>query len=294
MAGNKERMSNVESKESVDLTLSNQEIVDKYSSKIKKKDVAEKALDKVSINLGSETYKDMPLSVLTSEVLRTIAKMNPNFEVGVNFDITKMSKDEALAYVAYYQDIKGLDKVDGILGPETYGAALKENKVRVAAVLKRGEMVAEAGVDLDELDQEIEAEMKKLGITKPEKPKVGQTVGIGELTKSKLTEIAESANVSLGELRGLSTKEIRKEMQKIENRRSTARSVAKLKKMKGDLEIKANGTKPEVAKKYKEDLKKVNDLLAMAAEYKESLDKGFVNLEDMAITLGMDVPRDYF
>lgn len=290
-----ESMTQVEGKEVVDLTLTNKEIVDKYSKKITKPKVAARKLAEVGMMKiengvgGYESVDNVPTRILASEILRKIKLVNPNFEVGVNFDISKLNKEDALAYIAYYQDINGL-KVDGILGKNTYGMAAKENKVRVARVLEKSKNQAQAGVDIEELDAQIDKEMKEMGLVKPES--IGRTLTIGDIPKLRLVEYTEKYGASLPKLKELSPARLKVEIKKLENRRKTARKKEALKKMKNDLMVKADGAVPAVSEKAKKDLVVVNQLLDMSKKYEKELNAGHVDLLDMALVLGYKVPNE--
>jgi hypothetical protein len=290
-----ESMAQVEGKESVDLTLTNKEIVDKYSSKVTKPKVAVRKIAEVGRMTtengvgGYEMVDGLSTKILASEVLRKIKKMNPNFEVGRNFDIKKINGEEAAAYIAYYQDINGL-KVDGILGPETYGVAAKENKLRVANVLRKAKESQMAGVDIEELDSQITKEMEEYGIVKPKE--VARTLSIGDIPKAKLSEYAENYKADLPKLKQLSPAKLKAEIKKLENRRRTALAKASLKNMKSNLELKVEGAIPEASKKASAELAVVNNLLEMSKKYEKELDDGFVSLVDVAIGLGYDVPEN--
>lgn len=265
--------------------LSAQEVLDKYSSKVTEKGKADKYLDRVKVK--DAMFKGVSVQDLSREIIRYIGDRNQNIDFGKDADLSTLPKDEVYAYIAYAQDMLGLE-VDGLLGDKTM--------TRLANIYKaREEVRLWALKEADKMIKREESLQEKTAIVdnlKTESDEVGRTVGIPDIQKAEGAKRAENFRFNSPDLKGVSKENLAEQTRKLENLaefRQVRNQIPNL-LAKYDMEIEGGTAElKERARAKKDELLKFSLYMD---QFDEGLQKGYISLSDFAVVIGMEIPKD--
>lgn len=262
MAGEK-LGNNTEVQKEKDLSkLTSEEIVTKYKDKVTKKDVAKKYLD------------GLHLSDSSVEALRYISDNNENVSFDQNMNLNEMVESEVFAYIAYMQDMMGLKKVDGIIGPDTIE--------KLEAISNERNKVMKGQAEAREwLLGRIDEELKDYS--------VGNTVSIPDLEKSKSIS---KYDFELPEFKGVSKEKLAMQAQKAKNRSEFRRKEKKIPELIAKYNMQIEGGTPDLVARAKIEKNKVEAVQALLADknYYNGLKAGNLSFEEALLVLGVDKP----
>ena len=272
------------------------EMVSQYLPKIDKQKAFKAAKDFVEYyKIGSEDLIDKP-DHLVRALYATVN--NEKLNIDNSYKFRNFTPEEQVALVYRYQKLQGLEKVDGVIGPETKQSLeknLKEMNARIIATQNaKNRVVGATKIRIEDLKGGLLEYTDKSTVLEIDNGDNGKVVSIGEIPKSKGAKQAERGlETGRKEESGPFSSELQKNILRLEARAATNRQVAMLNKAKERLLVNINGNPPalpEVAAKSKELLVKIDKVLDIYADPKvqEDLSEAVVSFDEYLFVIGAD------
>lgn len=302
--------------------LSVDEVSERYKGVVESnKEKALKNLDKMNygrLNTDPPSFKNVPTYLLGDKILNVLSKINRNFSNLENKHLNDLPKEDALLYIAYYQDIMDI-KIDGTLGKQTFGKVKESFDHDIAIALKKAKEQKkardEAGVMIasvaDSVGDMIKADpgSKNLNaaldnaVTRGDEKETTLKTGLDEDEGGKIVTSIEPDNISAKTQKGpkkrmISSKNLSKTISILRRKGKVRVEIGLMNKLKDRLELYSNKSETEAAKNLaKKDLASVESLISYIEQNREKMEANqsemdkYLDMKDKAMASIASLPK---